>query len=113
MKSTAIIQIFLQRIVPSKWLDYDLSIDLMQPTPRSLCWATDNLVQNEDIKSLPHLTHAVCQHHERDQDDDYLALESVNQALSGVTELIVDLEQRFEDTRLLLVSHGDVSGMPQ
>ena len=36
--------------------------------------------------------HAVWQHDERDPDGDYLAVESVNQALSRVTELIVDLD---------------------
>jgi broad specificity phosphatase PhoE len=34
-------------------------------------------------------------------------VESVNQVMSRVTELIIDLERRFADTSLLLVSHGD------
>ena len=51
--------------------------------------------------------HAVWQHDERDPDGDYLAVESVNQVMSRVTELIVDLERRFVDANLLLVSHGD------
>jgi probable phosphoglycerate mutase len=50
---------------------------------------------------------AVWQHDERDPDSDYRAVESVNQVMSRVTELIVDLERRFVDTSLLLVSHGD------
>ena len=50
---------------------------------------------------------AVWQHDERDPDSDYRAVESVNQVMSRVTELIVDLERRFADTGLLLVSHGD------
>jgi broad specificity phosphatase PhoE len=34
-------------------------------------------------------------------------VESVNQVMSQVTELIVGLEQRFVDAILLLASHGD------
>ena len=50
---------------------------------------------------------AVWQHDERDPDSDYRAVESVNQVTSRVTELVVDLERRFVDASLLLVSHGD------
>ena len=50
---------------------------------------------------------AVWQHDERDPDSNHRAVESVNQVMSRVTELIVDLERRFADTSLLLVSHGD------
>jgi probable phosphoglycerate mutase len=50
---------------------------------------------------------AVWQHDEQDPDSDYRAVESVNQVMTRVTELIVDLERRFVDTCLLLVSHGD------
>jgi len=50
---------------------------------------------------------AVWQHDERDPDSNHRAVESVNQVMSRVTELIVDLERRFVDTSLLLVSHGD------
>jgi probable phosphoglycerate mutase len=50
---------------------------------------------------------AVWQHDERDPDSDYREVESVNQVMSRVTELVVDLERRFVDTSLLLVSHGD------
>jgi len=50
---------------------------------------------------------AVWQHDEQDPDSDYRAVESVNQVMSRVTGLIVDLERRFADTSLLLISHGD------
>jgi broad specificity phosphatase PhoE len=50
---------------------------------------------------------AVWQQDERDPDSDCRGVESVNQVMSRVTELIVDLERRFVDTSLLLVSHGD------
>jgi probable phosphoglycerate mutase len=33
--------------------------------------------------------------------------DAFNQVMSRVTELIVDLQRRFVDTSLLLVSHGD------
>ena len=49
---------------------------------------------------------AVWQHDERDPDSDYRAVESVNQVMTRVTGLIVDLERRFADTTLLLISHG-------
>lgn len=44
---------------------------------------------------------------ERDPDSDYRAVESANQVMTRVTGLIVDLEQRFVNASLLLVSHGD------
>jgi hypothetical protein len=55
----------------------------MQLRSAPLWWATDN------------------------PDGDYLTVESVNQVMSLVTELIVGLEQRFVETILLLASHGD------
>ena len=50
---------------------------------------------------------AVWQHDKQDPDSSHRAVESVNQVMSRVTGLIVDLERRFVDTSLLLVSHGD------
>lgn len=50
---------------------------------------------------------AVWQHDEQDPDSSHRAVESVNQVMSRVTGLIVELESRFVDTSLLLVSHGD------
>jgi broad specificity phosphatase PhoE len=50
---------------------------------------------------------AVWQQDALDPDSDYRAVESVNQVMSRVTGLIVDLERRFANTSLLLVSHGD------
>ena len=49
----------------------------------------------------------VWQQDEIDPEGAYRAVEGVNQVMSRVTELIVDLERRFVDTNLLLVSHGD------
>ncbi len=40
-------------------------------------------------------------------DSDYRQTESPNQVMAGVTELIIDLEQRYSGSCLLLVSHGD------
>lgn len=42
-----------------------------------------------------------------DADSRYLATESSNQVMARVTVLIADLEQRYSDVTLLLVSHGD------
>lgn len=50
---------------------------------------------------------AVWQHDEQDPDSDYRAVESANRVMARVTGLIIDLERRFADTSLLLVSHGD------
>ena len=50
---------------------------------------------------------AVWQQDEQDPDSDFRGVESANRVMARVTELIVDLERRFVDTSLLLVSHGD------
>ncbi len=40
-------------------------------------------------------------------DSDYRQTESPNQVMARVTELIIELEQRYSATCLLLISHGD------
>ncbi len=49
----------------------------------------------------------VWQQDEREPDGEYKAVESVNQVMARVTELIDDCEQRYAGQSLLLVSHGD------
>jgi len=43
----------------------------------------------------------------RNPDSDFQGVESASRVMARVTALIVDLEQRYVDTNLLLVSHGD------
>ena len=50
---------------------------------------------------------AVWQQDELVLDGKYRAVESVNQVMTRVTALIADLEWRYTDASLLLVSHGD------
>jgi broad specificity phosphatase PhoE len=42
-----------------------------------------------------------------DADHQHRAVESANQVMTRVTELIIDLEGRYVDETILLVSHGD------
>lgn len=49
----------------------------------------------------------VWQQDELDPDSEYRAVESANRVMERVTGLIVDLEQRYAQSTLLLVSHGD------
>jgi broad specificity phosphatase PhoE len=51
--------------------------------------------------------HAVWQQDAQNPDGNFRAVESANEVMARVTALIVDLERRYTDTTLLLVSHGD------
>lgn len=50
---------------------------------------------------------AVWQQDQDNADSDFRAVESANQVMARVTALIADLETRYLDASLLLISHGD------
>lgn len=51
--------------------------------------------------------HSVWQQDQDNADSDFRAVESANAVMARVTALVVDLESRYTDANLLLVSHGD------
>ena len=51
--------------------------------------------------------HSVWQQDQDNANSDFRAVESSNAVMARVTALIVELESRYADTNLLLVSHGD------
>ena len=61
-----------------------------------------------DLELGPDSAYAeVWEHDQRDANHRYARVESVNQVMSRVTELVVDLEKQRAGATVLLVSHGD------
>ncbi len=73
--------------------------------------ATDIRLRERNFGELelgPDSTYQAVWHEDQDNaDSDFRAVESANQVMARVTALIVDLETRYTDASLLLISHGD------
>ncbi len=73
--------------------------------------ATDIRLRERNFGELelgPDSAYQAVWHEDQDNaDSDFRAVESANQVMARVTALIVDLEIRYTDASLLLISHGD------